>query len=70
MDFPWYAGKEVIREYLRKVNKNGKVGNFEITGSFCSDTCFPGTRIQLVPTGAVLELSGESEQDCEVLNSA
>lgn len=27
---PWWSGKEEIREYLKKVNENGKVGLFPI----------------------------------------
>jgi hypothetical protein len=31
-DMPWWAGKAEIREYLKKVNENGKV---RILDSYC-----------------------------------
>ena len=68
---PWWAGKEEIREHLKKVNENGKVRiSFTLLQLVLILTPLPGSRVYSVPARPFLRLPGISVQDGETRCSA
>jgi hypothetical protein len=71
---PWWAGKDKIKEYLEKVNENGKVRMPSLLTLSNAPTVLNqlglGPRVQPIPTRSILGLSRHSVQNGQISRAA